>query len=280
MPVVTITRSLGSDGDAVARATAELTGYRLIDRDAMVAEVEARVGAQVQRTAPEMAEKQPSFWERLNEERRRYNAILRAGVYSLAQEDNVVIVGLGAGFLLKDLSSVLRVLVVAPLETRVRRVLEQRVSEGVSPMSWDDAEQMVRHSDKERAGHIRYLFNQDGTAPHNYDLVINTERVTPEEAARLIVHALREFNIAATLGSRKRLADLALASRVEALLVSNAGIWVQRLRVSADNGRVTISGEVISDEDRAIAEQIALSVPGVVEVVDDLLIQPPPLTGL
>src|SRR5919202_4212550 len=123
MPVVTVTRQLGSQGDAIGRALAERLGYRYLDKLG-IAEAMRAYGGDVEPGAPEIEEKKPSFWERLNEERRRHSIMLRSAVYSFALEDNCVIVGVGASMLLKGLSHVLKVLTIAPFDTRVSRVME------------------------------------------------------------------------------------------------------------------------------------------------------------
>ena len=81
MPVVTVTRQIGSEGDAIGRALAERLGFRFLDRMNLVETMRA-YGAEVEPTAPEIQEKQPTFWERLNEERRRHTIMLRSAVYS------------------------------------------------------------------------------------------------------------------------------------------------------------------------------------------------------
>src|ERR1700724_4657796 len=140
MAVITISRHPGSLGDTVARALAERLNYRIVERGELV-----RLAAQIGGSdvgwdrAPEMRERSPSFWERLNEERRRYASVLRRVTTQLAEEDDVVIVGLGGGQLLKGLSNVLRLQVVAPMEVRLDRVMERGFDELVGPFSRDKA---------------------------------------------------------------------------------------------------------------------------------------------
>ena len=69
MPVVTIARLLGSRGDEIGRALADRLNYRYLDHRLLLDYV--REFGEVEANAPEIAETRPSFWERLNEERRR-----------------------------------------------------------------------------------------------------------------------------------------------------------------------------------------------------------------
>jgi cytidylate kinase len=279
MPIVTVTRQLGSEGDAIGRALAERLSFRYMDKDSIVQAMRV-YGGEVEPGAPEIQEKRPGFWERLNEERRRHSIMLRSAVYSFALEDDCVIVGVGASMLLKDLSHVLKVLTMAPFETRVERVMQHGSPERPGPLSREAATEMVRARDREVAGYLRYMFNLDYTDPKHYDLVLNTGRWSVQAAVEYLSAVVNLPEISKTVESTARLEDLALASLVEASLVNDPAVWVHGLRATAERGDVTITGEVITDEDRDAAEEIATSVQGVHSVVNELRIQPPPLTGM
>src|SRR5439155_27153762 len=102
--------------------------------------------------------KRRSFWERRTAEGRRHSIMLRSAVYSFAIEDDCVIVGLGASMLLRGLSRVLKVLTIAPVEVRIRRVMESGTSTQPAPIQPEAAIEMVRARDREVAGYLRYLF--------------------------------------------------------------------------------------------------------------------------
>src|SRR5918911_2330019 len=126
MAVITVSRHPGSLGDTLARALAERLQYRLVERGELVLLAERIGGPDVAwERSPQLRERSPSFWERLNEERRGYASVLRRAITLLAEEDNVVVVGLGAGQLLKGLTNVLRLQVIAPLDVRLSRVMER-----------------------------------------------------------------------------------------------------------------------------------------------------------
>jgi cytidylate kinase len=277
--VITVTRQLGSQGDGIARALAEHLGYRYVDKRSIVPAMRA-YGAEVEPDAPEIEEKRPTFWERLSEERRYHSIMLRSAVYAMALQDNVVFVGVGAGMLLQGLSHVFKVLMVAPLDVRLARVMASGMPGHAGPVDRDRAHELIRADDRETAGYLRYLFNIDYRDPKLYDVVLNTGRWGVPRAVEYLEELIGLPEVSRTAGSVARLENLALASLVEARLVSHAGIWVHRLRAVSDRGQVTISGEVITDEDRDLAQEIVLGVPGVRAVVNELRLQPPPLTNM
>ena len=52
--------------------------------------------------------------------------------------------------------------------------------------------------------------------------------------------------------------DLALGSQVEAALMHDPNVWVENLRVTARGGELTLSGQVLAEEDRDAAEAAAI----------------------
>lgn len=280
MAVVTIARQIGSLADEVGAGLAERLGYKLVDKHAIANAVQALSSTEVSNNIPEIEEKQPSFWERLNEERQRYRVMLRAAMLGVAHQDRAVVIGMGGGFILHEFSHVLRVFSMSPFAARVDRIARGGTPDRPGPMERDSARDLVRHIDRERAGYVRYLFNADWLESANYDLVVNTGRLSVRDVIEVLASATERVNLAMTPESAQRLSNALLASRVEASLLGNAGIWVHALQVVAEGGVVYLNGEVITDEDRGLAEEIAQRGPGVTRVVNDLRIQPPPLTGM
>lgn len=279
MAVITISRQEGSLGDQIGRTLAERLNYRFLDNTTVIDEAR-KYGGDIEPNAPEIEEKQPTFWERLNEERRRHTTMVRCAVYGLARQNDAVIVGLGGVALLRDFNHVVKVLTIAPHDVRAGRVARIGTADRPGPMDEDMAEVLVRRSDRQREGYLRYMFNVEWLDSQIHDLVINTGTIGMETTVDLLSHLAGRPEMRPTPDGVDRLENLALASRVEAALVSNAGIWIHGLRVVADRGRVTITGEVITDDDRDVAEETAQSIEGAREVLNELRIQPPPLTGM
>jgi cytidylate kinase len=278
MPVVALSWELGSDGDRIGRALAERLGARY-DEGAVLLEGARQYDAPGARpNVPELAERAPSFWERLNEERRRYNVLLRSLLYSFAAEGNCVLLGYGGSMLLRTVEHVLKARAMAPRDVRVRRLMEVPTS-GATPTQ-QEAEDTIRRSDRDRERYIRYLFNVDWDDPALYDVVLNTRSITPTSAVDLLATLAAEPEFQATNDSQGVLRDLALASHVEALLMHDQSVWVENLRVSARGGEVIVSGQVLADEDRDAAEAVARGVAGVQSVRNDLIVQPPTLAGM
>jgi cytidylate kinase len=281
MAVITISRHPGSLGDTIARAVAERLNYRLVERAELVQLAERLGGSDVAwDRAPELRERSPSFWERFNEERRRYASVLRRAMTQLAEEDEVVIVGLGGGQLLKGLTNVLRLQIIAPTDVRLERVMERGFDDLRGPLSRDRARDLIRKNDRDTAGYMRYMFNIDWLEPHNWDMVINTGRFGVSETVDIVAAIVASGTLEPSSLDMQRLANLSLASRVESTVLGDPSVWVNGLKVVAQDGRVRIEGEVITEEDREAVEQIVTAIDGVRHIENDLRVQPPPLTGM
>lgn len=281
MGVITVSRVPGSLGDTLARALAERLQYRLVERAELVRLAERIGGPDVAwERSPELRERSPSFWERLNEERRRYASVLRRVTTFLADEGDVVIVGLGAGQLLKGLGNVLRLQVIAPADVRLERVMERGFDDIAGPLTRDRARELMRHSDRESTGYMRYLFNIDWMDPQHWDLVINTGRFSVPEAVDLIAAVVDSGVLEPSALDHQRLSNLVLASRVESTVLNDPSVWVNGLKVVAQEGSVRLEGEVITEDDRDTVEQVVRAIEGVRAIDNDLRVQPPPLTGM
>jgi len=279
MPVITITGETGSDADRIAHALADRLGVRVIDRQVLIDAVRRYDAVGARRGAPELDERAPSLWERLNEERRRYAVLVRAVVYSFATQGDCVMLGYGGGILLRDIHHVVKVRTIAPRELRVQRLMTATPWRPAQPTR-EAAEEALRRGDRDRKQFIRYLFNIEWDDPAPYDLVLNTRTLTAESAAELLAQLAARPEFQPTPESLALLHDLALANQVEAVLLHDPDVWVENLRVSARAGVVTLAGQVLAEEDRELAESAARRVAGVQVVRNEISIQPPPLAGM
>lgn len=97
---------------------------------------------------------------------------------ALSAHGRCVIVGRGATALLPK-ESTLRLRVVGPLNQRIQRMAEQR------HVPFTEAEAILRRVDQERQEFVSHHFHKDVNDPHNFDLVLNSDRYTPAELAEI-----------------------------------------------------------------------------------------------
>ena len=113
----------------------------------------------------------------------RLRGLIREVIEEVAAEGRAVIVAHAASMALAGRDGVLRVLITASPEERAERLV------WASGLDRGIAEQAVRNSDLERAHYFRRFYHLDAELPTHYDLVVNTDRLPPEEAVAIIVAA-------------------------------------------------------------------------------------------
>jgi cytidylate kinase len=114
----------------------------------------------------------------------RYLQALESVTRELAESHSLVIRGRGSLFILKDFPEMLHVLIVAPIEVRLKRVMESLNIDETS------AKQEIERFDKGVRAFIKKYFNAELGDPKHYDLVINTKYFNFEAAASIIINAL------------------------------------------------------------------------------------------
>ena len=105
-------------------------------------------------------------------------------IHSLAKTGNVVIVGRGSPYILKDVPTALRVGTIAEWDDRVKRVMD------IDQLTNEDAERTIKARDNARGDYYkRYFIIGDPDAPSLFHLVINTSSTCDEYAVELVVQA-------------------------------------------------------------------------------------------
>ena len=110
---------------------------------------------------------------------------IRDAVRDAADRGNVVLVAHAACYACADRSDVLRVWVTAPPSTRASRLAS------ALGLSDKEAAKSVRQSDAARASYLKKVYDIGEESDTDYDVVINTERLTTDAAVGLIVGLVR-----------------------------------------------------------------------------------------
>ena len=244
MAVITISRGTFAGGEQLASALAQRLGYRTISREALYRQVQAEHGFQAEELV-ELLEEAPSPRAHLAERQRRQSVgerrrqlfiAVQASLCELVKGDNVVYHGHAGHLLLPGISHVFRLRLIAPRHQRIEMAMER---EGLTRSA---AAQKIDRVDDERSRWTQSFFSVDWADPLLFDMVLNLENITVDEAADIVVHALQLPRFRSTDASRKMMADLALASRVSACLAASPAAASLPVDVVADSGVVRIVG--------------------------------------
>lgn len=208
MPIVTIRGQMGSGAPEIGREVARIIRGDYVDRQILenvartigrpLAEIEekehipSRLIQRIVRALEKALERSGGIesaysytWQEPLDDTKYLDA-LKSVIQDLASEGNIVLLGRGSQFILHNNPSALHVLVTAPLPDRIRRVM------AASKIDADEARRQIEEFDSSRRVFIKRFFKSNLEDPVYYDLVINTERLTYEAAARIIATAAEE----------------------------------------------------------------------------------------
>lgn len=268
MSVITISRGSFSGGKMLAERIAEKLGYRCVDRDVVVERAAASGNHITQRDIREAMEKPPAFLERFSHKRYLYLALVQAALAEEVQNGKAVYHGNAGHLLLKSGPHLLRVRLVAPLEFRVRMVRERLKYERGEAIAY------IEKMDEDRRKWVEFLYGVDWRDPTLYDLVINLEQLTIEQAAHVVCHLTLDRCFEFTSECQQVMDDLVLASRVRAQLALHPSTSDLELEVSSQFGKVSIRGKLAQVRQVDCVRQVASKVGGVLAVDLDGLAPP------
>jgi cytidylate kinase len=206
--VVTFSNQIGANGAAIARAVAERMHYRYYDWE-VISQAAAEAGVSPEVLAVAAAEPEPTFIGRVM---RRliagapademsppatgsrfsvltsddYRQFVEHVVRELAQRGDAVIVGHAAQAVLGQHAGVLRVLLLGSAERRIGRLAATQ-GEGANR-----ARETIRNSDRQRTDFFKRAYRMDWLDASNYDVALNTDRLSVELARDMIVACARE----------------------------------------------------------------------------------------
>lgn len=188
-PVVTISREPGSGGRIVAQRLAETLGFEVFHQEVLHEMAKrAEVSEQLLATLDEKGLSILEDWiASLVNDRHlwpdQYLQHLMNVIGTIGKHGRAVVVGRGANFILPPQQR-FRVRITAPQRLRIENVGRD------FKLSPDEAKRRVIKTESNRKAFVRKYFNADIADPTNYDLVINTQTLSVDNAVKVIGAAL------------------------------------------------------------------------------------------
>jgi cytidylate kinase len=186
-PVIAISRLPGSGGWFLGQRVAKDLKMDYWDRQ-IIDEVakSAKVSKRLIKSLDEQDKSMLDDWIESLGERHvwpyQFMEHLTKVIGTIGAHGNAVIMGRGASFILPP-EACLRVGVTAPLEVRVNNVAT------FFKVSKEEAKQRILSVESERIAFMRKYFNMDVLEPIHYDIVINTQYLNLDEAAKIVIAA-------------------------------------------------------------------------------------------
>lgn len=187
-PVITISRSVGADGEEIAANLARVTQFELYDKELLDA-VAADIGVQsmmIESLDEQSRSELQSWFDGMIRgriiDRSDYLRSLTRILGALARHGKSIIIGRGANIILGH-NNGFHVRVTGSTQARAGRISTDR------RISIKEARDMVEMIDHTRAEFIRKSFGRNIDDASNYDLMINTDVWSITNAVELLLYA-------------------------------------------------------------------------------------------
>ncbi|MBC5763774.1 AAA family ATPase [Ramlibacter albus] len=205
---ICISRAIWTRAETIAANVARELGYRCIDEEILTVAAEKR-----NLSAAEVAdsEKRKGVLQQFVDDIRRggvgeminyipgqrtlptaaddVRVVIRDAILETVDAGNVVIVAHAASYAAGSRKDVLRVLITGSPMARATRWVAQSNGKGIR-----EAQETIAESDEARASYIRRFYGVEHEAPDDYDLVVSTDKLTPESITQLILQAARSLD--------------------------------------------------------------------------------------
>jgi cytidylate kinase len=232
MPIVTISRGTFSGGRSLAAELCQKLGCDCIESE-VLGDAARQLGVPVSRLKAAMV-KAPSAQRGFAREREMYLASITVALGERALARDLVYHGHAAHLLLPGVAHVLRVRVTADPEYRVRAAMD-RMS-----MTRTQAKRYIAAVDADRARWVDFLYGIDWTDPSHYDLVLNLEHLSVQNAAHVVCGMCELPDFQPTPASLRRLNDVLLAARARVRLGVDARTAQAEVVVKANHGVLSV----------------------------------------
>lgn len=195
MAIITISRQQGSLGDEIAEALASRLGTMVISRKYALDNFFGQIN--------------PGLLDRLNESAkffetalpgsdRTYADILVERIRALASESkdkDLVILGMGGSILLAGFPGALHIRVTASETTRLNTIA------GKYRITPQEASEVLNIADRKHKKFVRTVYGKDITSPEQFDLILNTDRLSVDECVDSIIELARKHDIRVKLAA-------------------------------------------------------------------------------
>jgi CMP/dCMP kinase len=231
MAVITISRAFGSGGDEIARSLCQELGYQLFDK-ALVVQAAKEAGF-AEGDIIDLSEDSYKFRGALERLLSRTPVIPYMGVWPddlaalyalegsfMREEDslhivqdavrmahdmgNIVIVGRGGQVILKEHPDTLHIRVEAPMRSRIQRIIQRRIELGTEIIEQKEQKQeewalnIIRGRDQASEDYLKRFYKEDWSNPLLYHLVINTGKVSIQQAVCMIIDLAQKLPVEET----------------------------------------------------------------------------------
>ena len=181
VPILTISRQMGSLGDEIAHEMARRLGWDLLDHTQLTSRFFAEGITERERHS---LSESARFFLNVAPDGQTYIDHLERGLNQLAEEKPLILLGFGSQVIFADHDEAVHVRITAPADIRLERVKKQFNATD------ENASQMLDQADRRHRRFVATLFGVDSADESLYHLVLNTGFLSVTEAAETLTALL------------------------------------------------------------------------------------------
>lgn len=232
MSIITVFNALYSNEEKVIQLLLEKTGYTLLADKDVISAAGKLSGISAEKIARVFSNK-TSLFNQFTREKERSIAYLRLAVANALPAGNLMITGFSSQLVPTTISHVLRICLVAEMNTRLQQATVQ------APIEKEPLK-IIHKNDEEKAAWVLQLTQStDPWNPKLYDIVIPTDKISAEQSVHLVINNLQSDILNPTDESLAALSDFQLQAKVQVTLAEEG----HDVSVTAKNGSLTLTIE-------------------------------------
>ncbi len=230
MSIITVFTGTYCNEESAIKEILKKTGYKYLSDSDIVSKAGSLSDLPENKVFKAFSAK-TSVLNQLTHEKERSITYLKLAVAEMLIEDNILINGFTSLLIPTGIAYVLRVCLIADMKYRVSLASS-------SGMSENEALKMIHKSDEDKISWTKSILEKDDPWDISiYDMVLPTDKMTPEDIANLVEKSLERDILKASADSEKAIQDFILASRVETALAKEGHI----IAAEADAGALTLT---------------------------------------
>ncbi len=238
MNIITISRGSLSATEMLARKVSEKLNCSVVTREDVIKAAEKYGIHETGLGDISFIDKSPSIWDKMSDRRKHYLACFQTTLLDFALEGSIIYHGHLAQFLLGDIPFVLRVLLTAPTEFRIKTLMQE---------GGQSREQVVNHIkliDERRQKWSGFLYGVDWKDPSYYDIVFNLEKMNIDLASDILSNIVAHKDFQSNVNSLRILKNLHLAAKAKVYLQQSPRTKGSEVEIEADaeSGSLTVTG--------------------------------------
>ena len=264
MPLVAMTREMGSLGKDVAAGIAEHANKKVVYQE--IIEPLANKMRLRKSHVERFLEGKSGIWERLTTDKTSLSIFTADETFRFLRDGSTgVIRGWGAVHLLRNIPHVIRVRVCAPMETRVDRMMER-----LNTDNRQTVENEIQMSEEAHSAITKRHFGVNWRDPELYDLVLSTERLSVDECVDEIECMMKKKCFQETEDSIRLVDNLSLEWAVRSALRRDQRTADSSFTVQCHGGMASLLGVVGTEDEARAAADVTAAVEGVASVDNQL----------